>query len=77
MTQWEIDVIDWLQSNKINLSISNFMRMYNKELKKRTEKASLSRQVSNAKRVVANAKGTNTKVAAKRTTLTKKASSKK
>ena len=77
MKQWEVDVIDWLQRNKINLSISKFMKMYNRDLKKKTEKVSLSRQVSRAKRVVAKAKGTNTKVAAKRTTLTKKASSKK
>ena len=36
--QWETSVATWLKNNKIDLSISDFMRLYRRQLKQKTTK---------------------------------------
>ena len=38
LLEWEFQVEDWLKKNKISLPISDFKRMYNRELKKTRSK---------------------------------------
>ena len=38
LLEWEFQVEDWLKKNNINLPISDFKRMYNRELKKTRSK---------------------------------------